>query len=163
MVTMRSGADGLQTMCRWRVLVRTTYAHVQMTHGRCADDVQMMAGAVLHKIRQLRQEQLCIKPKMASLFIFFLLFLTVKFVANRLNRTVSEWHIALLRSPEKVRTTVEVFANNITLTMLIYLSILCFNLREIIGCVRHISFLSVVNNNTSIWRVSLLKMLTDCD
>ena len=27
----------------------------------------MMPGAELHEIRQLRQEQLCIKPKMASL------------------------------------------------------------------------------------------------
>ena len=36
---------------------------------RCADDVhvQVTPGAVLHEIRQLRQEQLCIKPKMASL------------------------------------------------------------------------------------------------
>ena len=39
MVTMRSGADGLQTMCGWRVLVQTTYVHAQMTRGQCADNV----------------------------------------------------------------------------------------------------------------------------
>ena len=42
MLTMRSGADGLQTMCRWHVLVQTTYVHAQMTRGWCADDVQTM-------------------------------------------------------------------------------------------------------------------------
>ena len=74
---MRSGADGLQTMCGWRVLVWTTYVraqmtcrrhadNVQMTHGWCVDDVQMMCGwhaddvrmtpgVVLHEIGQLRQ------------------------------------------------------------------------------------------------------------
>ena len=57
MLTMRSGADGLQTMCGWCVLVRTTYAHVQMTHGWRARDARCS------EIGQLRQEQLCIKPK----------------------------------------------------------------------------------------------------
>ena len=46
-------ADDVQTTCRW-----------------CADDMHVTPGAVLHEIRQLRQEQLCIKPKMASLLLF---------------------------------------------------------------------------------------------
>ena len=41
---------------------------VQTMHGRCADDMHVTPGAVLHEIQQLRQEQLCIKPKMVSLF-----------------------------------------------------------------------------------------------
>ena len=60
-------------------MVRTTYAHMQMTCRQCADDtcrrcvdnVHMITGAVLHEIRQLRQEQLCIKPKMASLLLLW--------------------------------------------------------------------------------------------
>ena len=46
---------------------------MQMTCAcrRCADDVHIMPGVVLHEIWQLRQKdailQLCIKPNMASL------------------------------------------------------------------------------------------------
>ena len=47
-------ADDMRMMCR-----------------RCMDDVHVTPGVVLHEIRQLRQEQLCIKPKMASLLLVF--------------------------------------------------------------------------------------------
>ena len=45
---------------------------MQMTCAcrRRADDVYITSGVVLHEIRQLRQEQLCIKPNMASLLSF---------------------------------------------------------------------------------------------
>ena len=50
-------------MCRWCVLLRTTYAHAQMTCGRraydarmtCVDNVCVTPGVVLHEIWQRRQ------------------------------------------------------------------------------------------------------------
>ena len=70
-----SGADNIRTCADdMRMMCRRCADDIQMTCRRCADDMHMMPGAVLHEIWQLRQEQLCIKPKMASLFSIFFIF-----------------------------------------------------------------------------------------